>query len=144
MRRDVVDASVAAEWYFPEKHTEIAESLLEIAKIELVAPDLLPVEITALLHERVRRGEIDPGTAERILEALGKAPVDLKPAAGLAKQALTLMLREGLGLHDAFYLALAMQAGCPLVTADPRLPDLLRGGPLAQHVVWIGNIADIA
>jgi predicted nucleic acid-binding protein len=144
MRRYVVDASVAAQWYFPEKHTEIAESLLEIAKIELVAPDLLPVEITALLHERVRRGEIDPGTAERILEALGKAPVDLKPAADLAKQALTLMLREGLGLHDAFYLALAMQAGCPLVTADPRLLDLLHGGPLARHVVWIGNIAEIA
>jgi predicted nucleic acid-binding protein len=140
MRRYVVDASVAAQWYFPEEHTETAESLLEIAKIELVAPDLLPVEIAALLHERVRRGEIDPGTAERILEALGKAPVDLRPAGDLARPALTLMLREGVGLHDAFYLALAMQAGCPLVTADPRLPDLLRGGPLDRHVVWIGDL----
>lgn len=140
MRRYVVDASVAAQWYFPEEHTDTAESLLEIAKIELVAPDLLPVEIAVLLHERVRRGEIDPGTAERILEALGKAPVDLKPAGDLARQALTLMLREGLGLHDAFYLALAIQAGCPLVTADPRLVDLLGGGPLARHVVWIGDL----
>jgi predicted nucleic acid-binding protein len=140
MRRYVVDASVAAQWYFPEEHTETAESLLEIAKIELVAPDLLQVEMAALLHERVRRGEIDPGTAERILEALGKAPVDLKPAADLDKHALTLMLREGLGLHDAFYVALAMQAGCPLVTADPRLVDLLHGGPLARHVVWIGAL----
>lgn len=140
MRRYVVDASVAAQWYFPEEHTEIAESLLEIAKIELVAPDLLQVEIAALLHERIRRGEIDPGTAERILEALGKAPVDLKPAADLAKHALTLMLREGLGLYDAFYVALAMQAGCPLVTADPRLVDLLQDGPLARHVVWIGDL----
>jgi predicted nucleic acid-binding protein len=140
MRRYVVDASVAAQWYFPEEHTETAESLLEIAKIELVAPDLLTVEIAALLHERVRRGEVDPGTAERILEALDKDPVDLKPAGDLARQALTLMLREGLGLHDAFYLALAMQAGCPLVTADRHLVDLLRGGPLARHVVWIGDL----
>lgn len=140
MRRYVVDASVAAQWYFPEDHTDTAESLLEIAKIELVAPDLLTVEIAELLHERVRRGEIDPGTAERILAALGKAPVELKPSGDLAHQALTLMLREGLGLHDAFYLALAMQAGCPLVTADPRLVDLLRGGPLARHVIWIGDL----
>jgi predicted nucleic acid-binding protein len=140
MRRYVVDASVAAQWYFPEEHTGIAESLLEIAKIELLAPDLLQVEITALLRERVRLGEIDPGTAERILEALAKAPVDLKPASDLAKHALTLMLREGMGLHDSFYLALAMQAGCPLVTADPRLLDLLRHGPLARHVVWIGDL----
>jgi predicted nucleic acid-binding protein len=140
MRRYVVDASVAAQWYFPEEHSETAESLLEIAKIELLAPDLLQVEITALLCERVRRGEIDPSIAERILEALCKAPVEVKPASGLAQHALTLVLREGLGLHDAFYLALAMQAGCPLVTADPRLIELLRHGPLARHVVWIDDL----
>ena len=63
MRRYVVDASVAAQWYFPEQHTEVAESLLEIAKIELVAPDLLHVEMAVLVSERVRRGEIDLGTA---------------------------------------------------------------------------------
>lgn len=140
MRRYVVDASVAAQWYFPEEHTDIAESLLETAKIELLAPDLLQVEITALLRERVRRGEIDPGTAERILEALCKAPVEVKPTSDLARNALTLVLREGLGLHDAFYLALAMQAGCPLVTADPRLVELVRLGSLARHVVWIGDL----
>lgn len=140
MRRYVVDASVAAQWYFPEEQTDIAESFLEIAKIELLAPDLLQVEMTALLRERVRRGEIDPSTAERILEALCKAPIEVKPASDLAQHALTLVLREGLGLHDAFYLALAMQAGCPLVTADPRLVDLLRHSQLARHVVWIGDL----
>ena len=41
MRRYVVDASVAARWYFPEEHTEAAESLLETAKIELVAPEVI-------------------------------------------------------------------------------------------------------
>jgi predicted nucleic acid-binding protein len=141
MRRYVVDASVAAQWYFPEEHTELAESLLEIAKIELVAPDLLHVEMATLLRERARRGEIDAGTAERVLEALSKAPVELKSSAELSRQALSLALREGVGLEDAFYLALAMQAGCPVVTADPRFLDLLRGGPFAQHVVWIANLA---
>ncbi|HWM91195.1 MAG TPA: type II toxin-antitoxin system VapC family toxin [Thermoanaerobaculia bacterium] len=140
MRRYVVDASVAAQWYFPEEHTGIAESLLEIAKIELVAPDLLHLEMAVLVRERVHRGEIDPAMAERILEALHKAPVDLKSSADLSQQALSLSLREGIGLYDAFYLALAMQAGCPMVTADTRLLDLLRGGPLAQHALWIGDL----
>lgn len=141
MRRYVVDASVAAQWFFPEEHTEVAESLLEIAKIELLAPDLLHVEIAALLRERARRGEIDAGTAERVLEALCKSPVDLTSSSDLAQHALSLALREGIGLQDAFYLALAMQAGCPVVTADPRFLDLLQGGPFAQHVVWIANLA---
>jgi predicted nucleic acid-binding protein len=140
MRRYVVDASVAAQWYFPEEHTEVAESLLEIAKIELVAPDLLHVEMAALVRERVRRGEIEPGTAERILEALRKAPVDLTSSSDLAQHALALMLREGIGLFDSFYLTLALQAGCPVVTADLRFLDLLRDGPLARHLLWIGDL----
>ena len=141
MRRYVVDASVAALWYFPEEDTEVADSLLEVAKIELLAPDILHLEMAVLVRERVRRGEIDPGTAERVLEALRKAPVELKSSADLAQQALSLSLREGLGLYDAFYLTLAMQAGCPIVTADPRLHELLRGSPFAQHVLWVGDFA---
>lgn len=141
MRRYVVDASVAALWYFPEDRTESAEALLEVAKIELLAPDILHLEMAVLARERVRRGEIDPGTAERILEALRKAPIEAKSSADLAQQALALSLREGLGLYDAFYLTLAMQAGCPIVTADPRLHELLRSSPFAQHVLWIGDLS---
>lgn len=144
MRRYVVDASVAALWYFPEEHTEIAESLLEVAKTELLAPDILHLEMAVLVRERVRRGEIDPGTAERVLEALRKAPVDVKSSADLAQQAVSLSLRlsmrDGLGLHDAFYLTLAMQAGCPVVTADPRLHELLRSSPFHQHVLWVADL----
>jgi hypothetical protein len=33
-----------------------------------------------------------------------------------------------------------MQAGCPVVTADPRLMELLRGTPFVQHVLWIGDL----
>lgn len=141
MKRFVVDASIAAQWYFPEEHTELAESLLQADKIELVAPDLLHVEMAALVRERVRREEIDESTAERILAALHKVPLDLKPASDLAQDALSLTLRERIGLYDAFYLALAIQAGCPILTADARLRDNLRDGPLGQHVLWIGDLA---
>jgi hypothetical protein len=33
-----------------------------------------------------------------------------------------------------------MQAGCPVVTADPRLMDLLRDTPFARHVLWIADL----
>jgi predicted nucleic acid-binding protein len=136
-----VDASVAALWYFPEEHTARAESLLEVAKLELLAPGLLHVEMAGLVRERVRRGEIDGLLAERILVALRKAPLEVRPTSELAQDALGLMLREGLSLHDAFYLALAAQAGCPVVTADRRLLEQVRNGPREASVLWIGDLA---
>jgi predicted nucleic acid-binding protein len=141
VRRLVVDASVAALWYFPEEHTPRAESLLQVAKLELLTPGLLHVEMAALVRERVRRGEIDGLLAERILVALRKAPLDVRPTSELAQDALALMLRDGLSLHDSFYLALAVQAGCPVVTADSRLLDEVRGGPHEASVLWIGDLA---
>ena len=141
MRRLVVDASVAALWYFPEEHTARAESLLQVAKLELLTPGLLHVEMAALVRERVRRGEIDGLLAERVLIALRKAPLDVRPTSELAQDALGLMLRDGLSLHDSFYLALAVQAGCPVVTADSRFLDEVRGGPHEASVLWIGDLA---
>jgi len=141
VRRLVVDASVAALWYFPEEHTARAESLLQVAKLELLTPGLLHVEMAALVRERVRRGEIDGLLAERVLIALRKAPLDVRPTSELAQDALGLMLRDGLSLHDSFYLALAVQAGCPVVTADSRFLDEVRGGPHEASVLWIGDLA---
>ena len=43
------------------------------------------------------------------------------PAADLASQALELAFAFGRPLYDCFYVALALRAGCPLVTADRRL-----------------------
>lgn len=139
MRRYVVDASVVAQWYFPEEHTEVAESLLQAANIELLAPDLLHVEIASLLRDRVRLGEIDAGAAERILEALRKAPLEIKPSADLAASALALAHEDQVSLYDSFYLALAHQMGCPLLTADPQLREL--PGRIAAQISWIGDLA---
>lgn len=138
MRRYVVDASVVAQWYFPEEHTKVAESLLQAANTELLAPDLLHVEIASLLRDRVQLREIDADVAERILEALRKAPLEIKPSAELASNALALVLRDQIPLPDAFYLALAHQLGCPLLTADPQLRKL--PGRLASQVAWIGDL----
>ena len=40
----------------------------------------------------------------------------------------------------AIYAALAVKSGCPLVTADRKLYDILRGSNLADHVLWIGEL----
>jgi|SRR5580693_1538673 predicted nucleic acid-binding protein len=139
--RYVVDASVVACWYFDEPLTAGAEALLEQPG-DLLAPDLLHLEIARLLFERVARVEIGESTADRILAELRLVPFELTPALDLAPAALSLALRTHLPVTDGFYLALAIQAGCPFVTADRPLYDLLTSGPLAQHALWVGDVPE--
>jgi predicted nucleic acid-binding protein len=139
MMRHVVDASVVASWYFEEPLTAKAETLLE-GPGELLAPDLLHLEIARLLFDRVARVEIGEATADRILAELRVVPFALTPALDLAPAALSLALRTNLPVTEGFYLALAIHAGCPFVTADRHLYDLLSSGPLAQHAVWVGDL----
>jgi predicted nucleic acid-binding protein len=137
-KRYVVDASVAAKWYFPEPLSERAEALLEQSN-EILAPDILLVEVAQIAWKRARRGEIGEVVADRIVAELRKVPFELKPTADLVTAALPLALHRGFTLTDAFYIALAVQSGCPLITADRRLCDALRAGPLAGHALWLGD-----
>lgn len=138
-KRYVVDAGVAARWYFPEPLSDRADALLE-QRSEILAPDILLVEVAQLAWKRARRGEIDEPTADRIVAELRKVPFELKPTAELVTAALPLALHRGFTLTDAFYIALAIQSGCPLVTADRRLVDALHAGHLAEHALWLGDL----
>lgn len=139
IQRYVVDASVAAKWYFQEEHSGRADALLE-RDCEILAPGLLVVEIATLVWKRARRGEISEALADRIVAALRQVPLEIRPTAELVTAALPLALHGGLTLYDAFYAALAVQSGCSLVTADRKLYDVLRGGHLADHALWIGDL----
>jgi predicted nucleic acid-binding protein len=140
VKRYIVDASVAARWYFPEPLAESADTLLE-QRSEILAPDILPVELAHLVWKRARRGEVDEAMAHRIVSELRRVPLELKPTSELVSAALPLALHHGFTLIDAFYVALAVQSGCPFVTADRWLYDVLRAGPLAEHSLWLGDLA---
>jgi predicted nucleic acid-binding protein len=139
LERYVVDASVAAKWYFHEEHSERADGLLE-RDCEILAPGLLVVEIATLVWKRARRGEITEAAADRIVVALREVPLEIRPTAELVTAALPLALHRGLTLYDSVYAALAVKSGCPLVTADRKLYDVLRGSNLADHALWIGEL----
>jgi predicted nucleic acid-binding protein len=140
LKRYVVDASVAAKWYFPESLSDRADAVLETAG-EILAPGVLVLEVAQLAWKRARRGEIGEAAADRIVNELRKVPFENKPASELVSAALPLALRHGFTLTDAFYIALAVQAGCPLVTADRHLYDALCAGELAAHALWLGDFS---
>ena len=140
MSEAVVDASVAGKFLWPEPHSEQAIALFDAARrlaLRLVAPALLPVEVTNMIRRRMRRESLTLAVATALLDAFLAQPVELLGGHDLHRRALALTVRHSLGGHDAHYVALAQELGCMMWTADERILRAV-GGRLA-FVRWIGD-----
>ena len=129
----VVDASVAVKWFVPEALSDEAVSLLD-SPLALLAPDLLYPEAGNILWKKVGRREIEARDARDILAALVRVPLSVVPSSTLVEAALEIALVHGRTVYDGLYVALAVARDAVLVSADGRLVEALREGPLARHV----------
>ena len=142
----VVDASVAVKWVIPEEGSDRAHALLDAAardEAHLLAPDAYVAEVANVLWKRSHlRGDLSNDEAREALDhILGTLPT-LVPGAALAGQALELALTFGRSLYDCLYVALALRAGCPLVTADRRLVRAF--APATGQVVDLDDFGPLA
>jgi predicted nucleic acid-binding protein len=141
-----VDASVAAKWILADEDYAIQADALYMATVDafepIVAPPLLPIEVTNILRRRLRaQPPLPRSEAIRLLEHFLALPaLTLTAPEGLYRRALELADDHGLpAAYDAHYVALAEYFGCQLWTADERLLRQL-GGRL-PFVRWIGDYA---
>jgi predicted nucleic acid-binding protein len=136
----VVDASVAIKWFLPEPHDDHAARLRK-PETGLDAPDLIFAEVGNALWKRVRRGELTPAVAGRIIAALSRMPIETYPSRQLAGAALQIACTTGITAYDALYVATALLTDSRLVTADRRLFEAARGRALLrERVLWVENI----
>jgi predicted nucleic acid-binding protein len=135
----VVDASVAVQWFLPERHSEAA-ARLRGKDYQLFAPSLLFLEINNVLLKHVRRKEISRATAERIRAAIAHSPILVHSDRALLDPAYALADQTGCGLYDALYLALAVNLDGQLVTADRRLYNGLAAGPYSKYILWVEDL----
>lgn len=85
----------------------------------LFAPELIDLEVAALLRKSVLRGALDPAEATaRFTGWIGNGVHRLSHGPYLET---VWALRHTITAYDASYVALAMQLGIPLMTADRRL-----------------------
>lgn len=138
----VVDASVVAKWFLPELHKDNAERLLRdflSGAVELMAPDLLIVEVGNLLWKRsTLRREISAAQADASFQNFLSLDIRIQPSSGLASAALRLAATEERPIYDMMYIALAEQRACDFITADEKLLQALRNKFSCLH--WIGDL----
>jgi predicted nucleic acid-binding protein len=115
----VIDASVAAKWYLAESDSDKAQHLVE-AGHELIAPDLLLVEVANTFFKAWLRGAIDETQMGQSLSVLPEAFSSLWPTRDLVADAVVISRILRHPVYDCIYLALAWRTGAKIVTADER------------------------
>lgn len=86
---------------------------------QLVAPDLVYLEVVSVARRVVAAGGADERRARLALEDLADLPLRVAPHRPLLPRVWA--LRENLTPYDAAYVALAERLECTLLTADGRL-----------------------
>jgi predicted nucleic acid-binding protein len=133
----IVDANIVIKWHVAEGHTDMALRLLRDDAAELHVPDLVFPEAANILWKKVRRGDLTEEETRRIARLVAVAPLTVHPSAPLFEAAIEIAMRTGRTVYDSQYLALALQIGCPLVTADEKLYNALKGGSLGGNILWV-------
>ena len=125
----VVDASVALKWVLPEAQSGKALQLrddFQKGLHELLAPDIIPVELAHALTRAERKKIISVGYAKGFLAGTMQIPPALDPSLPLLSKATDISSQSRLGVYDCLYVALAKREQCELVTADERLVNALQ------------------
>ncbi len=120
----VVDSSVAFKWFVPESDSDKADRIrddFDSGSVELLAPDVFPLELAYALTRAERQGRLTIGQASIFwADAMATSP-DLHPSLPLATRAIEIASAARIGVYDCLYVALAEREGCEFVTADVRL-----------------------
>jgi predicted nucleic acid-binding protein len=129
----VVDASVAVRWLFPVSDDLRADELPK-SDAPLIAPDLVIAEIVNVAWKFVTFDGLSTSAAATITAAAEKGFDELVASTAIKDRALRIALELRHPAYDCFYLALAEQRECQVVTADERLISKCARTPFAKLI----------
>lgn len=122
-KKIVVDASVVVAKLLGENNEEIWKEY-EKGTVELVAPNLLLIEVGNALRTGVLRKRIELNLAKELYEIFLNLPIEKYEVEWSA--VLELAIAEGLSFYDAMYVWLAIKHEWRLVSFDKQLMKVWR------------------
>jgi predicted nucleic acid-binding protein len=143
MRLLVLDASVAAKWFLPRAGEGLVDEAFHLLRqhaegeLDFTAPDLFWPEFGNAMWKAVRQGRWSRTSAAKALQQMQEQKLVTVPATDLIEDALTIALANSRSVYDSLYIALAVQSGTDLVTADERLANAVAA---RLPVKWLGGI----
>jgi predicted nucleic acid-binding protein len=126
----VLDASAAVEDLLRSRIGLQIADLVEDAF--LMAPELLHVEVLAVLRRAVLHQKLDEDRARLALDDLVAWPIDRIPHTALIPHAW--QHRHNVSAYDAMYVAVARIYAVPLLTADGPLARVPALGIVVQAI----------
>ena len=136
MRTLILNACVAIKWYILEEHSDTALALA-VTEPQWIVPDLFFSEVGNVLWKKVNRNEIDEEIARDVMASLLALDIEVRATRPLIDFAIGLACRFQCTVYDGLYLALAIEEGCQLVTADHKFCDAMAQTALEEHLLWI-------
>jgi len=133
----IPDASVGVKWCVPEPDSASAVRLRD-PRYDLQIPSYFFAEAASVLQRKVA---VDRTLTEAeglaALQLLRLIPMTVHATEGLLESAFRHGVRYRRPVYDSFYLVLADSLGGWVVTADRRLYNGVRCGPLDHLVLWV-------
>ncbi|MEM1631272.1 MAG: type II toxin-antitoxin system VapC family toxin [Ignisphaera sp.] len=132
--RGVVDASVVVKWFVEEEHSRESRLLRDAyaaGLVDLSAPAILPFEVVNALKYS---GAFSEEELKEVAKILADLQISLHSFEEVADRAVEIAVRKGLTIYDASYVALALQLGAPLYTADGKLLAKIANLNVGKHV----------
>lgn len=124
----ILDASVVAKCLVPEVDSDRSKELLakwSQGQLDVAAPEIIAAEVASMLSRRALQGLISHPRALSLYEEFVDLGIPLEPIAPSMSAALKIALRYGRSIYDSLYVALALEMGWDLVTADEKLYNAL-------------------
>ena len=135
----VVDASVAVRWLFDMDGVAQADALLQSGE-PLIAPDLVFSEVTNAAWKMTALADLPRETATEAVLKSSDFFQEIVACRELKELALAIAIELRHPAYDCFYLALAQQRDCQMITADERLLARCAGSPFAKRIRPLVNV----
>jgi predicted nucleic acid-binding protein len=120
----VLDSCVALKWVLAEPDSDKAIQVRDDYNRgihELLAPDILLVEVAHALARAERRGIIHAPDGTRRLQNISNNSPALLSYLSLLPRAFAIASQFRVGVYDCLYVTLAEREACKHLTADDRL-----------------------